>query len=132
MTLFSKGKTTDIKQNISNFFDRFGPGGAALILTVELIWAASVLIPVLAVIGGLFSATNAWMAVLPGFLGAFTFLIVLTIGGLAATLPSAYLSKWREAFWQWMERRHPEPAPRSIMEKPAPLFPHALDIQDAD
>ena len=132
MTLFSKGKATDIQQKFSNIFDRFGAGGAALILTVELIWAASVLIPVLAVIGALFNATNAWMAVLPGFLGAFTFLIVLTIGGLAATLPSAYLAKWREAFWQWMERRHPVLEPRAITEKPAPLFPHALDIQDAD
>ena len=81
MTLFFKSKTTAIKQIISDFFERFGVSGAALILTVEFIWIASVVVPVLVVISLLFNATNAWMAVLPGFLGAFTFLIVLTIGG---------------------------------------------------
>ena len=132
MTLFSKLKNIDIKQSISSFFDRFGTRGAALIFTVELIWAASVLVPVLAVIGALYNATNAWMAVLPGFLGAITFLIVLIIGGLAATLPSVYLAKWREAFWQWMERRHPILDEREAPITKAPFYSNGLDIQDAD
>ena len=132
MILFFKSKTTAIKQIISDFFERFGISGAALILTVEFIWIASVVVPVLVVISFLFNATKAWMAVLPGFLGAFTFLIVLTIGGLAATLPSVYLGKWRESIWQWMERRHPVLESRQPAQRPAPLFPHGLDIQDAD
>ena len=129
MTLIFKGKFIGIKQNISNCFERYGVGGAALLLTIELIWIVSVLIPVLAVIGALFNATNAWMAVLPGFMGAITFMIVLTIGGLAATLPSVYLGKWREGIWQWMEKRHPALDSSATQ---AQLFPRDLDMQDAD
>ena len=132
MTLFPKLKNTDIKQSVSTFFDRFGFHGTALIVTAELIWAASILVPVLAVIGTLYNATNAWMAVLPGFLGAVTFLIVLIIGGLAATLPSVYLAKWREAFWQWIERRHPMLDEREAPITKAPFYSNGLDIQDAD
>ena len=129
MTLNFKNKSIDIKQKISNYFERYGVGGAALLLTTEFIWIVSVLIPVLAVIGALFNATNAWMAVLPGFMGAITFMIVLTIGGLAATLPSVYLGKWREGIWQWMEKRHP--ALESSVTQ-VQLFPRGLDMQDAD
>jgi len=130
MTFYSSTKTTNIIQIISKFLERYGVGGSALILGVELVWAASVLVPVLLVIGALFNFTSAWMAVLPGFLGAVSFLIVLLIGGLAATLPSAYLAKWRERIWVLMERRYPAPAERQV--RAAPIFPHGLDIQDAD
>lgn len=132
MTVNIKDKITELKQKYSIFIARYGIGGASLILSVELIWAASVIIPVLAVLGALFNATNAWMAVLPGFLGAITFLIVLAIGGLAATLPAAYFSKWREMFLQWMERRYPEPVIPQSVASAATMFPHGLDIQDAD
>lgn len=130
MTLYSNSKIANITQNISKFLERYGAGGSALILGVELVWAASVLIPVLFVVGALFGLTNAWMAVLPGFLGAVTFLIVLLIGGLAATLPSAYVAKWRERIWVSMERRYPAPAKRQFVAEP--LFPHGFDVQDAD
>ncbi len=133
MTFLRNGKSTDFKQTFSNFFDRYGILGGASILSVELIWAASVLIPVLLVIGVIFNFTNAWMAVLPGFLGAITFLIVLTIGGLAATLPSAYLGKWREFVWKRMERRYPAPSrQRQPIRAAATLYPRGLDVQDAD
>lgn len=132
MTVNIKDKITELKQKYSIFIARYGIGGASLILSVELIWAASVIIPVLAVLGALFNATNAWMAVLPGFLGAISFLIVLAIGGLAATLPATYLAKWREVFLLWMERRYPEPVLRQPVASAAPIFPHGLDIQDAD
>ena len=101
MTLFSKLKNTDIKQSVSTFFDRFGFHGTALIVTVELIWAASILVPVLAVIGTLYNATNAWMAVLPGFLGAFTFLIILAslFGLLFLPFSSFFPPQFPSPFW---------------------------------
>lgn len=127
MRIFSRSEDTKPTRKVTEFFDRFGARGAAIILTAEVIWIASILVPVLTVIGLLFSFTNAWMSVLPGFIGALTFILVLAIGALAAAVPSNYVAKWRERVWRWMEDRHPEPRTMAT-----PIFPPGLDIQDAD
>ena len=75
MTLLTDNPIKHVTQFFTDYIERYGINGAALIVSVELIWAASVLFPVLIVIGALFEFTNAWLSVLPGFIGAFTFLI---------------------------------------------------------
>ncbi|NKB56386.1 MAG: hypothetical protein GKS00_08625 [Alphaproteobacteria bacterium] len=118
--------------NISEHFKRYGLGAATLIIIVELLWVASVLILVLLVIGALFEFTNGWMAILPGFLGAVTFLIILTIGGFAAALPSTYVARWREAAIDRISRHYPHPAQSDDALPVSPEMPRSLEIQDAD
>ena len=132
MTLLTDNPIKHVAQFFTDYIERYGINGAALIVSVELIWAASVLFPVLIVIGALFEFTNARLSVLPGFIGAFTFLILLTIGGSAAALPSTYVAKWRARMLDRMERRFPAPSAQPIDNRMVGLIPQNLEIQDAD
>lgn len=66
------------------------------IFLVEAVWSISVLVPVLFVMAMLFEYTNAWMAIMPGAVGAVSFALVLALGSFAALLPSTYVGRWRE------------------------------------
>ena len=57
--------------------NRYGLAASLLVALVELAWAASLVVPVLYVISVLFTFSNAWLSILPGFLGALSFLVVL-------------------------------------------------------
>ena len=118
--------------NILESVGRYGLGVAALIILIETIWASSVLLPVLFVIGILFEFTNAWLAILPGILGAVTFLIILTIGGFAAALPSTYVARWRECMIDKIKALYPDPSLQLSKINSATNLGNGLEIQDAD
>lgn len=118
--------------NISDYIGRYGLGVASLIMLIETIWAASVLLPVLFVVGALFEFTNAWLAILPGILGAVTFLIILTIGGFAAALPSTYVAQWREHMIDRISQHYPDPSLQVPKTNGAVNLGGGLEIQDAD
>jgi hypothetical protein len=128
----SKIRSSHVVSSVFEYFERFGLRAAILLAAIELVWAASVLVPVLAVIGALFSFTNAWLAILPGFLGAVTFLIILTIGGFAASLPSAYVARWRERMTERFARQYPLHLTSSRVSPVVAILPDNLNIQDAD
>ena len=128
----SKFKPKSLISAISKHFERYGVKIAALLVLIELIWAASILVPVLLVLSVLFNFTNAWLAILPGFLGALTFLIILAIGGFAATLPSSFVARWRERQILKFAERYPlQTAQTQSFPVPTGLPSH-LEIQDAD
>lgn len=132
MSSFIGSSSKDLSSKISNHISRYGIAGTSLILSIDLIWAASLLIPVLFVIGFLFQYTNAWMAVLPGMLGAITFLILLAIGGLAATLPSNYVGKWRNRVLDRIAARYPALPAGTAVAPVIETLPHGFEMQDAD
>lgn len=80
-------------------------GASFAVFSIEIIWAASILVPVLLVMATLFKYTNAWMAVIPGAMGAVTFAVILALGCFAALLPSTYVGRWREKAVEKLERR---------------------------
>ena len=105
----TKSRAQNLVQDIFNNIDRYSVGAIALIILIELGWFASVLIPVLFVFSTLIDISREWMAVLPGFMGVITFLIVLTVGVFVAYQPSIYVAKWRERLKEIVARRHPVP-----------------------
>ncbi len=128
----SKFKPKSLIFILNKHLERYGVKVAGLLALIELIWAASVLIPVLFVISALFNFTNAWLAILPGFLGALTFLIILAIGGFAATLPSSFVARWRENQISKFAERYPLPTATRHASPIATALPDHLEIQDAD
>ncbi len=65
----------------------------------EMLWIVSVMVPVLFVIAALFDRMNGWLAVIPGFMGGLSFLIVLVLASCAALLPSTFVARWRDAIF---------------------------------
>lgn len=131
MSIFPNNPSHILTQKLSNHLKRYGAGATLLILAVDALWAASVLVPVLFVIGTLFEFTNGWFSVLPGLLGAVTFLILLTIGGLAAALPSTYVARWRDRTLDRIAARYPETIRRPVVPVD-PVLGYGPDVQDAD
>jgi hypothetical protein len=80
----------------------------------------------------LFEFTNAWLAILPGILGAVTFLVILTIGGFAAALPSTYVARWREYMIDRISQLYPDPSQHLPKTDGAVRLGSGLEIQDAD
>lgn len=92
----TKTRAINLLQDISDTIDRYGIGALARIGLIELVWIASALIPVLFVLATLIDFSKNWMAVIPGFWGLTTFLLVLTVGVFVAYQPSLYVARWRE------------------------------------
>ena len=97
----------NVLQNISDFIDRYGAGAIALIILIELVWAASVAIPVLFVLSSLIDLSKHWMAILPGFMGLITLLLAMALGVFVAYQPSTYVARWRENVLAKVAPRHP-------------------------
>ena len=96
MTEIAKIITRNLAQDFSGNFVRYGAGAIPLILLIEFLWIASILVPVLFVLATLIDSMKVWMAILPGFWGGATFLLILGVSAFAASLPSNYVAKWRE------------------------------------
>ena len=79
----------NLSANISNNIERYGFGAIALIILIELVWAASVLVPVLYLIATLIGSLKSWLAILPGFWGGVTFLLFLMVAAFVAGLDPA-------------------------------------------
>ncbi|MBL4720570.1 MAG: hypothetical protein JKY20_05515 [Alphaproteobacteria bacterium] len=107
MTELTKTITRNLFQEFSNNIDRYGVGVIALILMIELLWAASILAPVLFVLATFMGFMKNWMAILPGFWGGATFLLILGVCGFAASLPSNYVARWRENMMGKISARYP-------------------------
>ncbi len=128
----SKFKPSKFFSRLSKHIQRYGLSGSTLLVSIEVVWLASIIVPVLFVVGALFNYTNAWLSILPGLLGALTFMIILVIGGLAATLPSSYVARLREKFIARIEQNYPaQVVSNKISPIPSVLSDH-LEIQDAD
>jgi hypothetical protein len=123
---FAQKLSYDISYNI----DRYGIGAIALIISIELVWAASVLVPVLYLISMLISSMNSWLAILPGFWGGVTFLLFLFVAGFVACLPSTYVARLREHLTGKIAARYPAP---SVVEAiTAPAISLKPDLQGSD
>jgi hypothetical protein len=94
----------------------------ALMTLIELVWVASVLVPVLFVLSTFIDFLKVWLAILPGFWGMTTFLLILTVGGFVAYLPSTYVARLREHLIGKITRKNPLPIPvKRIIPVPAAL-----------
>jgi len=100
MTEITKTITRNMMHDLSGSFVRYGVGGVSLILLIEVLWIASILVPVLFVLASLIDFMKNWMAILPGFWGGATFLLILGVSAFAASLPSNYVAKWREGMME--------------------------------
>lgn len=120
----------NLNANISNNIHRYGIGAIALIILIELVWAASVLVPVLYLLSTLLGSLKSWLAILPGFLGGVTFFLFLMVAAFVACLPSTYVARLREHLTGKIAKRYPAPSTVEIMASPAlSLKP---DLQGSD
>lgn len=101
----TKTLAKNLVQDISDNIDQYSAGAIALIILIELVWVASVLIPVLFVLSTLIDLSKNWMAILPGFSGMITFLLALTLGVFVAYQPSTYVERWRERLMKKISKK---------------------------
>ncbi|MBT5110493.1 MAG: hypothetical protein HOM25_17580 [Rhodospirillaceae bacterium] len=120
----------NLSANISNNIERYGFGAIALIILIELVWAASVLVPVLYLIATLIGSLKSWLAILPGFWGGVTFLLFLMVAAFVAGLPSTYVARLREHLTGKIAKRYPAPSAVEIMAPTA--FSLKPDLQGSD
>jgi hypothetical protein len=90
-----KSLAQNLVQDVSDNIDRRGIGAIALIVSIEIGWGASILLPILFVLYTLIDLSKNWMAILPGFWGIATFLLALALGVVVAYQPSIYVARWR-------------------------------------
>ena len=103
-------------------FKRYSFTAIALMTLIELVWVASVLVPVLFVLSTFIDFLKIWLTVLPGFWGMTTFLLILTVGGFVAYLPSTYVARLREHLIKKIPHKNPLPLPvEHIIPVPAAL-----------
>ena len=103
-------------------FKRYSLTAIALMTLIELVWVASVLVPVLFVLSTFIEFLKVWLAILPGFWGMTTFLLILTVGGFVAYLPSTYVARLREHLIEKIPHKNPLPLPvEHIIPVPAAL-----------
>ena len=103
-------------------FKRYSLTAIALMTLIELVWVASVLVPVLFVLSTFIEFLKVWLAILPGFWGMTTFLLILTVGGFVAYLPSTYVARLREHLIEKISQKNPLPLPvEHIIPVPAAL-----------
>ena len=103
-------------------FKRYSLTAIALMTLIELVWVASVLVPVLFVLSTFINFLKVWLAILPGFWGMTTFLLILTVGGFVAYLPSTYVARLREHLIEKISQKNPLPLPvEHIIPIPAAL-----------
>jgi hypothetical protein len=88
-------------------YTNYSPTAIALMTLIELVWVASVLVPVLFVLSTFNDFLKVWLAILPGFWGMATFLLILTVGGFVAYLPSTYVARLREHLIEKIARKNP-------------------------
>ena len=92
-------------------FERYSLTAIVLITLIELVWAASVLVPVLFVLSTFIDFLKIWLTILPGFWGMTTFLLILMVGGFVAYLPSTYVARLREHLIEKIAPKNPLPLP---------------------
>ena len=94
----------------------------ALMTLIELVWVASVLVPVLFVLSTFIDFLKIWLTILPGFWGMTTFFLILAVGGFVAYLPSTYVARLREHLIEKISQKNPLPLPvEHIIPIPAAL-----------
>jgi hypothetical protein len=124
--------TQNVINDISVAIERYSPAVIALIALIELVWIASVLVPVLYVLSTFIDFLKIWMTILPGFWGMTTFFLILMVGGFVAYLPSTYVARWREHMIEKIARRHPSPVDAEQFTPVPAAFPTRADMQGSD
>jgi hypothetical protein len=103
-------------------FKRYSLTAIALMTLIELVWVASVLVPVLFVLSTFIDFLKIWLTILPGFWGMTTFFLILAVGGFVAYLPSTYVARLREHLIEKISQKNPLPLPvEHIIPIPAAL-----------
>jgi hypothetical protein len=103
-------------------FKRYSLTAIALMTLIELVWVASVLVPVLFVLSTFIDFLKIWLTILPGFWGMITFFLILAVGGFVAYLPSTYVARLREHLIEKISQKNPLPLPvEHIIPIPAAL-----------
>jgi hypothetical protein len=103
-------------------FKRYSLTAIALMTLIELVWVASVLVPVLFVLSTFIDFLKIWLTILPGFWGMITFFLILAVGGFVAYLPSTYVARLREHLIEKISQKNPLPLPvEHIIPVPAAL-----------